>query len=84
MPDNASGPEAEGTRRQAVGGYSGPTTATIESAEPASPLHHHSSHTGLRHVTVRATPGGGGDCLVSDVTDNDVNSRRLESLQVRS
>jgi len=35
-------------------------------------------------VTVKATPGGGQrDCLLSDVIDNDVNSRRVESLQVR-
>jgi len=66
---------------QEAGGYSGPTTATVESAflSPAG------SHGVLRHVTVGETPGGEQrDYLTSDVTDNDVNYRRLESLQVSS
>ena len=77
--DNASGTDVDG--QQAGGGYRGPTTATIE-PPPLSP-HHRASDSRLHHVTVAETPGGDRrDYRISDVTDNDVNNRLIQSLQV--
>lgn len=71
--DHASGTDIEG---QPARGYSGPITATVES----TPL---GSGGRLHHVTVAETPAGGQrHYRASDVTDNDLNDRRLESLQV--
>ena len=75
--DNASATDVDGQQGR---GYSGPTTATVELAPP-SPARR--SRGRLYHVTVGETPGGRqADYLPSDVTDNDVNDRRLETLQV--
>ena len=66
-----------GVAGQRAGGYAGPTTATVETTSLSPPVDR------LRHVTVTETPGGGQtDYLASDVTDNDVNNRRIESLKV--
>jgi len=78
LTDNDSGTDAGG---QHTGGYCGPTTATIESTSlPSDPR---TSYARSHHVTVREPSGGDQtDCLIGDVTDNDVNSRRVESLRV--
>jgi len=79
IADNASGTEGDGQR---TGGYSGPTIATVETTSSESPRRRPRGR--LLHVTIGDNPPGGQhkDYPTTDVSDNDLNSRRLETLQV--